>query len=438
VTRSTRNSPMSVEDFEALLAQSSLGDAHTAYDHVDVDEADVARTIAASAIVSGPVVEPVPARLGAKEAAEQVRRQANRLTAWINQLESAFAAGGQLLAVFDESKVNTTAWYLSTTAGRDDILLLCATNTRSAESLDILRAARQARITTWAIAPRPARGIKPLADDLMEIDCRPDLMDLAHEAVFEVIGALLDGNILRLGLESDGELFPDIDTAVPAAGDLRSRASVQPAAATTDPLTFDPGRRHYELAARASFAPADLRLVDLDDNERSGRDTGGGRAREDVVPISLAPLTSEEPDGGLLIFAATRSAWFAEHIESDAGEIDWTSPADLGWRAAENAAPPVEGDYTYTASGLPRRVPQQNLVLGSPAPDAEERPLRIRRDAATIAAHTSGYFRGFRRGQQVGGSAVSGRPGRESASGRESSRDTSGSQDVQAARDRAG
>ncbi|MFC7481284.1 hypothetical protein ACFQX7_16335 [Luedemannella flava] len=41
---------------------------------------------------------------------------------------------------------------------------------------------------------------------------------------------------------------------------------------------------------------------------------------------------------------------------------------------------------------------------GSPA--TQSRPLRIVRDAASIAEHTTGYFRGRRRGQEIGGFAV--------------------------------
>jgi hypothetical protein len=66
-------------------------------------------------------------------------------------------------------------------------------------------------------------------------------------------------------------------------------------------------------------------------------------------------------------------------------------------------------------------VPQANLVPGSPL--REERPLRIVRDAASIAAHTTGYFRGWRRGQEIGGYAIGGRPGREAAGGWDFSRD---------------
>ena len=57
------------------------------------------------------------------------------------------------------------------------------------------------------------------------------------------------------------------------------------------------------------------------------------------------------------------------------------------------------------------------------SPLREERPLRIVRDAASIAAHTTGYFRGWRRGQEIGGYAIGGRPGREAAGGWDFSRD---------------
>ena len=46
-------------------------------------------------------------------------------------------------------------------------------------------------------------------------------------------------------------------------------------------------------------------------------------------------------------------------------------------------------------------------------------------DAASIAAHTTGYFRGYRRGQEIGGYAVGGRPGRQAAGGWDFTRDQS-------------
>ncbi|MEH0984048.1 transposase [Micromonospora sp. CPCC 205556] len=129
------------------------------------------------------------------------------------------------------------------------------------------------------------------------------------------------------------------------------------------------------------------------------------------------PPVSDEGDGDLLIFAAAKSAWFVGHSEES--DMDWSTTADTGWQAAEQAARPAVG--AETSAGLPKRVPQANLVPGSPL--REERPLRIVRDAASLAENTTGYFRGWRRGQEIGGFAVGGRPGRESAGGWDFSRD---------------
>lgn len=171
-----------------------------------------------------------------------------------------------------------------------------------------------------------------------------------------------------------------------------------------------------------------LRLVDADirgaDARGPGDRSGSGlprRTAEDLPRRAPEDLprgpVAEEGDGDLLIFAATRSAWF---VGEDGGDgLEWTTQADDGWRAAEQAAQPAVG--AETNAGLPKRVPQANLVPGSP--QREERPLRIVRDPASIAAHTTGYFRGWRRGQEIGGYAVGGRPGREAAGGWDFSRD---------------
>jgi hypothetical protein len=136
-------------------------------------------------------------------------------------------------------------------------------------------------------------------------------------------------------------------------------------------------------------------------------------------PADLPSSVSDDGDGDLLIFAEARSAWFSHTAEHSALSFD--SQADAGWRAAARANSPVHGDET--GAGLPRRVPQANLVPGSPLPPAAERPLRIVRDPAAMAAHTTGYFRGSRRGEEVRGFAVGGRPGREQQAGWDFSRD---------------
>ena len=163
--------------------------------------------------------------------------------------------------------------------------------------------------------------------------------------------------------------------------------------------------------------PPPLRLVD----DRGGRNGRSMPRRTTLTALdrSTTPPVPAEGDGDLLIFAAARSAWFTGHDEEESTNRDWTNPSDTGWRAAEKAATPSVA--SETSAGLPKRVPQANLVPGSPL--REERPLRIVRDAASIAAHTTGYFRGWRRGQEIGGYAIGGRPGREAAGGWDFSRD---------------
>ncbi len=167
--------------------------------------------------------------------------------------------------------------------------------------------------------------------------------------------------------------------------------------------------------ATAITEPPPLRLVDREPAARNGRTAR--RSTLTALDRSTQPPVPDEGDGDLLIFAAARSAWFTGHDES--ADVEWANPSDTGWRAAEKAATPSVA--AETSAGLPKRVPQANLVPGSPLRD--ERPLRIVRDAASIAAHTTGYFRGWRRGQEIGGYAIGGRPGRESAGGWDFTRD---------------
>ncbi len=178
--------------------------------------------------------------------------------------------------------------------------------------------------------------------------------------------------------------------------------------------------------------PPALRLVEpTPAGDSYGRDSLGGTPALRLVDSDAGttaldrPMnpTSDDSDDGLLIFAQARSAWFIGHHDedTDSTEVTWSNPADLGWQAAERATSPILGEETD--AGLPRRVPQANLVPGSPLPPADERPLRIVRDPAAMAQHTTGYFRGSRRGEEVRGFALGGRPGREAAGGWDFSRD---------------
>jgi hypothetical protein len=208
---------------------------------------------------------------------------------------------------------------------------------------------------------------------------------------------------------------------------------VEPAPLTDPALSSaaPPAAYSDELSGEYRMPPA-LRLVEPERSaERAQRANGAPRSRraaEQSIESTPVPAAGGD-DGDLLIFAAARSAWFTDYDTEQVAQTDLSWGAnDVGWRAAEQASRPTITDET--TSGLPRRVPQQNLVPGSPiSPPESERPLRIVRDAASIAAHTNGYFSGWRRGQQQGGYSVGGRPGRESAGGWDFARDGGGNEE---------
>lgn len=122
-------------------------------------------------------------------------------------------------------------------------------------------------------------------------------------------------------------------------------------------------------------------------------------ARPSSLDVDSRELGAPVEDTELLIFAEIESAWFIGGGTPDTA-LKWENPADEGWLAAQQAAEPKVGESTM--AGLPSRVPAANLIPGSPAGDQDQpaRPLRIFRDPAKIAAHASGYFGGWRRGQQ--------------------------------------
>lgn|GEM_PF-5049827 len=125
-----------------------------------------------------------------------------------------------------------------------------------------------------------------------------------------------------------------------------------------------------------------------------------GAAGPDLLsaPASDLPADMDSEDEDLLIFSQARSAWFQGPAALEDEEEDWT-PADAGWRAAAAAATSQNTPVETTGMGLPRRVPQANLVPGS-AILGDSKPAPIKRDASTLASHTAGYFRGWTRARR--------------------------------------
>jgi hypothetical protein len=148
------------------------------------------------------------------------------------------------------------------------------------------------------------------------------------------------------------------------------------------------------------------------------QDSQFGSAADGVI---VPPPASLGEENRLPIFEAVESDWFrrgrptvewpgggsggsSQEERVTAPARGWSSPADDGWRAAEVAVAPASGGTTV--AGLPRRVPQANLIPGTAAavaaPEAAPAPAPARSAAATRERFAS-LQRGIREGRAATG-----------------------------------
>ena len=123
--------------------------------------------------------------------------------------------------------------------------------------------------------------------------------------------------------------------------------------------------------------------------------------RETAAPPAVAVPQGQGP---LPIYESVESDWFRRSRRSPAqtaaavattSSSSWTSAADEGWRAAEAVSKPTSDGVT--TSGLPRRVPQANLVPGTVGADG---PAPSARSPVRSADAARERFASFQRGVQ--------------------------------------
>jgi hypothetical protein len=112
--------------------------------------------------------------------------------------------------------------------------------------------------------------------------------------------------------------------------------------------------------------------------------------------VVVPPAESQADEHRLPIFEAVESDWFRHgrnafswSDNSEETPPSWSSPVDEGWQAAESVSAPSSAGLT--TAGLPKRVPQANLVPGSATASAPAAPARS-------AAVTRDRFANFQRG----------------------------------------
>ena len=89
-------------------------------------------------------------------------------------------------------------------------------------------------------------------------------------------------------------------------------------------------------------------------------------------------------------------------------EDRWQTAADEGWKRAMAAAEPV--DAGTTRSGLPKRVPQAQLVPGGVQADPGK---QNRRSPDEVRGLLSAYHRGVQRGRTEGEAEAAALPTKE-------------------------
>jgi signal transduction histidine kinase len=132
--------------------------------------------------------------------------------------------------------------------------------------------------------------------------------------------------------------------------------------------------------------------------------------------VIVPPANGTGDEHRLPIFEAVESDWFRRgrpavsrstaEPEPEQGNGWATSPADEGWRAAQAVSAPSSSGVT--SAGLPKRVPQANLVPGAAGSVAGSSPATTpSRSAAATRERFASFQRGVREGRAAAGQAES-------------------------------
>lgn len=136
-------------------------------------------------------------------------------------------------------------------------------------------------------------------------------------------------------------------------------------------------------------------------SDSGGRPTDEGAHTPPVTAQSSTTTTNTrlqpvEGEGPTPIYQRMVSEWLVEPATAEPNQSDeaaWSSPADAGWEAAEDASKPSSSDHT--AGGLPIRKPGAQLVPGGLAIGEKENP----RDPEEIRNNLTRHLSGVRSGR---------------------------------------
>ena len=255
---------------------------------------------------------------------------------------------------------------------------------------------------------RPRRGAHELAMDLRGVGAQ---RSMAATRVAEPTATREEVRSAPLGRRLLSEEGPPPEPWRASAGPEPLPQEVQAFAATAADIRHD-RQQGTDASAPGGGGTAQLASPPLASTAPVQQETGSG---ETGVVVSAAMNPAEERR--LPIYEAVESSWFSgarpapgsSRTAAKAGG-QWSSPADEGWRASQTVESPAVG--SPTEAGLPRRLPNANLVPGTvPSSQPAVAPSR---SAADIRDRLAGFRRGVTEGRAAASEA--GKPAGESES----------------------
>jgi signal transduction histidine kinase len=158
-----------------------------------------------------------------------------------------------------------------------------------------------------------------------------------------------------------------------AAGAADERAAAARAVSAARAPRFEPPQPETDDAAveaGAGVGGSPIFAAPAANGAATGLVASSPGAASAAHSVIVPPAVSAGQENRLPIFESVESDWFRRGGHAldpsipvpGSGSTGWSSPADAGWRAAEVAQAPVSTGIT--AAGLPKRVPNANLVPG--------------------------------------------------------------------------
>jgi hypothetical protein len=220
---------------------------------------------------------------------------------------------------------------------------------------------------------------------------------------------------------ADAEESP-VEQSVLAESDAQAAAAYQQSDFGTRPLpAVDVSQPVAQFSAGPEAVAADAGVAATAGAAVSDYASGGYEAVA-ADRVFVPPSDHVATHNRLPIFEAVESDWFRRGRSGlggwpgpqesaavsaatsttevrDMPDVAWSTPSDRGWEAAEAASAPSTGGTTQ--AGLPKRVPQANLVPGAASPESVAPPTT--RSAAATRERFASFQRGSREGRAAAG-----------------------------------